>query len=100
MLCDFTDNSCLLDISVDRLTIQYLLSTLDTEIHVAEHGCRTGRRLGRLDFGDAALVSDTLVANVLHPLNGNGSQQGTRAAADPAIAPKSWSASKRPRSDR
>lgn len=61
---------------------------------------RTGRRLGRLDFGDAALVSDTLVANVLHPLNGNGSQQGTRAAADPAIAPKSWSASKRPRSDR
>lgn len=56
--------------------------------------------VGRLDFGDAALVSDTLVANVLHPLNGNGSQQGTRAAADPAITPKSWSASKRPRSDR
>ncbi|KAG0563583.1 hypothetical protein KC19_8G043100 [Ceratodon purpureus] len=57
------------------------------------------RRLGRLDFGAAAVVSDSLVANTLNILNGNGNSQSIRLKADPTI-PRSWSPSKRSRSDR
>jgi retinoblastoma-like protein 1 len=57
------------------------------------------RRLGRLDFGAAAVVSDSLVANTLSILNGNGNSHSIRPKADSTI-PRSWSPSKRSRSDR
>lgn len=57
------------------------------------------RRLGRLDFGAAAVVSDSVVASTLSILNGNGNSHSIRPKADSTV-PRSWSPSKRSRSDR